>query len=99
MTTLGKRLIKAAQEASAIARGEATPATYRVHVPASIDVKAVRHKLHMTQAEFAARFAVPLATLKDWEQHRRTPEGPSRVLLTIIDRAPEAVERALAAVA
>jgi hypothetical protein len=39
----------------------------------------------------------PLSTLKDWEQHRRTPEGPSRVLLTIIDRAPEAVERALAA--
>ena len=97
MTTLGKRLIKAAQEASAIARGEANPSTYRVHVPASIDVKAVRHKLHMTQAEFSARFAVPLSTLKDWEQHRRTPEGPSRVLLTIIDRAPEAVERALAA--
>jgi putative transcriptional regulator len=75
MTTLGKRLIKAAQEASAIARGEANPSTYRVHVPASIDVKAVRHKLHMTQAEFSARFAVPLSTLKDWEQHRRTPEG------------------------
>jgi putative transcriptional regulator len=97
MTTFGKRLIKAAQEASAIARGEADPASYRVHVPASIDVKAVRHKLHLTQAEFSARFAVPLSTLKDWEQHRRTPEGPSRVLLTIIDRAPEAVERALAA--
>jgi putative transcriptional regulator len=50
----------------------------------------------MTQAEFSARFGVPLATLKDWEQRRRTPEGPSRVLLTIIDRDPEGVERALA---
>jgi putative transcriptional regulator len=97
MTTLGKRLIKTAQEASVIARGEAKPSIYRVRVPASIDVKAVRHELHMTQAEFSARFAVPLSTQKDWEQHRRTPEGPSRVLLTIIDRAPEAVERALAA--
>jgi putative transcriptional regulator len=97
MTKLGKRLIKAAQEANAIARGEADPSTYRVHVPASIDVRAVRQKLNMTQAEFAGRFAVPLATLKDWEQHRRTPEGPSRVLLTIIDRDPEAVTRALAA--
>jgi putative transcriptional regulator len=98
MTTLGKRLIKAAQEANAIARGEADPATYRVHVPASIDVRAVRRKLDMTQAEFAARFAVALPTLKDWEQHRRTPEGPARVLLKIIDHEPAAVERALAAV-
>jgi putative transcriptional regulator len=96
MTTLGKRLLKSMDEAIAIARGEADPSTYRVHVPASIDVKAVRHKLHMTQTEFSARFAVPLPTLKDWEQHRRTPEGPSRVLLTIIDRDPKAVERALA---
>jgi putative transcriptional regulator len=96
MTTLGKRLIQAAREANAIAKGEADPATYRVHVPASIDVKAVRNKLRMTQKDFSARFAVQLSTLKDWEQHRRTPEGPSRVLLTIIDREPEAVERALA---
>jgi putative transcriptional regulator len=96
MTTLGKRLIKAAREARTIARGEADQATYRVHVPASIDVKAVRLKTNMTQAAFSARFGVPLATLRDWEQHRRTPEGPSRVLLTIIDHEPEAVERALA---
>jgi len=97
MTKLGKRLIKAMDEAIAISKGDADPSTYRVHVPASIDVRAVRQKLNMTQAEFAGRFAVPLATLKDWEQHRRTPEGPSRVLLTIIDRDPEAVTRALAA--
>jgi putative transcriptional regulator len=96
MTKLGKRLIQAAREANAIAKGEADPSTYRVYVPASVDVRAVRRKLHMTQAEFAGRFAVPLATLRDWEQHRRTPEGPSRVLLTILDRDPEAVERALA---
>jgi putative transcriptional regulator len=51
--------------------------------------------LNMTQAEFSTRFAVPLSTLRDWEQNRRMPEGPSRVLLTIIDRDPEAVERAL----
>jgi putative transcriptional regulator len=96
MTKLGKRLIKAMDEAIAISKGEADPSTYRVYVPASIDVRAVRRKLHMTQTEFAGRFAVPLATLRDWEQNRRTPEGPSRVLLTIIDRDPEAVERALA---
>jgi putative transcriptional regulator len=96
MSKLGKRLIKAMDEAVAIAKGEADPSTYRVHVPSSIDVKAVRNKLHMTQAEFSTRFAIELSTLREWEQHRRTPEGPSRVLLTIIDRDPEAVERALA---
>jgi putative transcriptional regulator len=96
MTKLGKRLIQAAREARAIAKGEADPATYNVHVPSSIDVRAVRRKLHLTQEEFAGRFAVPIATLKDWEQNRRTPVGPSRVLLTIIDRDPAAVERALA---
>jgi putative transcriptional regulator len=98
MTTLGKRLIQAAREANAIAKGDADPSTYRIHVPANIDVKAVRLKTHMTQAAFSARFGVSLATLKDWEQHRRAPEGPGRVLLTIIDREPEAVERALASV-
>jgi putative transcriptional regulator len=98
MTTLGKRLIQAAREANAIAKGEADPSTYRVHVPASIDVKAVRNRLRLTQREFSGRFGVELATLREWEQHRRAPEGPSRVLLTIIDREPEAVERALASV-
>jgi putative transcriptional regulator len=96
MTTLGKRLIKAAKEARAIARGEADPSTYRVRVPADVDVKAVRKRLGLSQSEFAARFAIPRSTLKDWEQHRRSPEGPSRVLLTVIDKEPEAVERALA---
>jgi len=97
MTRLGKRLIKAAEEAIAIARGEADPSTYRVHVPASIDVRAVRRRLHMTQAEFATSFSFSLATVKDWEQDRRTPQGPERVLLMIIDREPEAVQRVLSA--
>jgi putative transcriptional regulator len=96
MTTLGKRLIQAAKEARAIARGEADPSTYRVRVPATVDVQAIRKRMRMTQAVFASRFGIPLPTLRDWEQHRRIPEGPSRVLLTVIDREPEAVERALA---
>jgi putative transcriptional regulator len=45
MTSLGKRLIDAAKEARAIARGEADPNTYRVHVPADIDAKRVRRTL------------------------------------------------------
>jgi len=97
MTSLGKRLIRAAREANAIAKGELDPSSYRVHVPVEIDVKELRKRLHLTQAEFAARFGISIGTLRDWEQHRRRPDGASRVLLTIIDREPEAVDRALSA--
>jgi putative transcriptional regulator len=96
MSKLGKRLIKAAREARAIARGEADPATYRVHVSADIDVQKIRRKLGLSQAAFAARFGIPPGTLRDWEQRRRKPEGPARVLLTVIKEEPEAVSRALA---
>lgn len=49
----------------------------------------------MTQAAFAARFAIELRTVQNWEQGQRRPEGPARVLLQVIDREPEAVMRAL----
>jgi putative transcriptional regulator len=98
MSKLGKRLIRAAKEARAIARGEADPATYRVHVPASINVKAIRRRLNLSQGQFSARFGIPVGTLRDWEQYRRVPEGPARVLLTVIAKEPKAVERALSAV-
>ncbi len=83
------------KEAVAISRGEADPSTYRVHVPESVDVKAIRSKIGLTQSAFASRFGFPLATVKDWEQGRRGPETTARALLTIIDREPEAVRRAL----
>lgn len=83
------------KEAISIARGEADPATYRVHVQADVDARAIRKKLGLSQGDFAARYCIPVATLRDWEQNRRRPEGAARVLLTIIDREPEAVERAL----
>jgi len=64
MSTLGKRLIKAVKEALAIARGEADPSTYRVHVPAEVNVKSIRRRLKLTQHEFSRRpgHAVGLGT-------------------------------------
>ena len=94
MSRLGERLIQSAKEARAIARGEMAPA--RAHVPGDIDAKAIRKKLGLTQADFSSRFGIPKATLRDWEQRRRRPEGSARVLLKIIEREPEAVQRALA---
>jgi putative transcriptional regulator len=95
MSKLGKRLIKAAREVRAIARGEADPRGYRVHVPADIDVQSIRLALNLSQNEFAARFGISPGTLRDWEQGRKKPEGPARVLLMVIAKDPGAVTRAL----
>ena len=83
-------------EAVAISRGEAQPGTYRVHVPPELNVRAVRDKLGLSQEAFAARFGFPIGTMRDWEQGRRGPPTSARVLLMVIDREPEAVQRALA---
>ena len=95
MSKLGKRLIKAAQEGRAIARGEADATTYRVYAPADVDVRKIRKGLKLSQAQFAAKFGLPTATVRDWEQNRRRPEGAARVLLQVIKKEPEAVSRAL----
>ncbi len=65
-----------------------------VKVPA-VDVAAARKKLGLTQADFAHVFGVSLGTVRNWEQRRRRPEGPARVLLAMIDTDPEAVLRTL----
>jgi putative transcriptional regulator len=83
------------EQAVAYARGGASPHAYRVHVPAHVDVKAIRTKLGMTQQVFAARFGFSINTLRHWEHGRREPEGPTRAYLLVIARAPRVVERAL----
>jgi putative transcriptional regulator len=57
----------------------------------------VRKRPGLSQADFSAIFDIPPGTLRGWEQGRRVPEGPARVLLKVIENDPEAVERALAA--
>src|SRR5262245_28674424 len=99
MTKLGRDLIQAADEALAIARGHADPRTYRLHVPDDVDVKGIRERLDLTQSDFAARFAIPEATLRDWEQHRRKPSGMARLFLLMLAREPAAVHRVLSALA
>src|SRR4051794_25414290 len=59
-------------------------------------VKLIRQRLGMTQAEFAEAFHLPITTLRDWEQHRSTPDAPARALLLAIERAPKVMRRLLA---
>ena len=96
MTTLGKRLIQSAKEARKIVRGEVGPKSYKMHIPAEIDVRAVRVRLKLTQEEFSIRFGLTLARVRDWEQGRSFPDSAARAYLTVIEREPKAVARALA---
>jgi putative transcriptional regulator len=70
-----------------------------VNVPAEINVQGIRRRLKLSQNEFASRFGIAPGTLRDWEQGRKRPEGPARVLLMVIARDPKAVTRALEAAA
>src|SRR5258708_6366485 len=59
-------------------------------------VKVLRQRLGMTQVQFADAFHLPITTLRDWEQHRSTPDAPARALLLAIERDPEVMRRLLA---
>lgn len=80
-------------EAIGHAKGEQTGV--RVWRPAPVDVAAVRGRMGFTQAQFAARFGVSVATLRHWERGDRSPQGPALVLLNLIDRDPAVVLRTL----
>ena len=57
--------------------------------------KTLRRALNLTQQEFAARYHIPLGTLRDWEQGRTEPDQPARAYLKVIAHDPEEVRRAL----
>lgn len=59
-------------------------------------VRDLRMRAKLTQAEFASRLGVPLETIRNWEQGKRSPRGPARALLTVIAHAPDMVFAALA---
>ena len=59
--------------------------------------RTLRRTLGLTQEEFAARYLIPLGTLRDWEQGRSEPDAPARAYLKAIAGDPDAVRRALAA--
>ena len=61
-------------------------------------VKIIRRALGLSQEEFAARFHIPLGTLRDWEQGRKEPDAAARAYLVVIGRNPQAVREALATV-
>jgi len=90
---LFESLKQSLKEAAAIRRSELAPG--RVMEVGAPDAKAVRTKVGLSQSEFAQLIGVKVATLRNWEQHRRQPTGPAAALLTIVEKEPEAALRAL----
>jgi putative transcriptional regulator len=88
-----RELLKSVRQAGQIRRGERKPSRVWTFSPA--DVKAVRARLGQTQEAFAHMIGVSVATLRNWEQGRRRPEGPALALLRVTARNPEAVAEAL----
>lgn len=66
------------------------------HKSAKIDVRSIRNRHKLTQAGFARRYGFALSALREWEQGRSKPARWEEILLRVIEREPEAVERALA---
>jgi putative transcriptional regulator len=97
--TFGSRLIEGLEEALAWKRGEIALETVRISPMPAERVRAIRRKVAKTAKAFEQRFGIPAATLNNWEQGRREPDVTARLLLRVIEREPEMVERVLHEVA
>ena len=90
-------IISGLKEAVAFARGEISLPVRMVNVREPVDVRALRSKLGLSQAEFASQYGISLRTLQEWEQGRTSPDSTVRAYLTVIERNPRAVIEALSA--
>lgn len=82
-------LLKSVRQGGAILRGRRRPS--RVFEFAEPDVKRIREQYGLTQDRFARLIGISVATLRNWEQGRRRPEGAARVLLRVAAKHPKAV--------
>lgn len=88
------KLTKSIKQAGRIRKGTQRPSRSFEFAPN--DIKAIRQRLGKSQTEFALLIGVSAATLRNWEQGRRVPEGPARALLKIAAAHPRVVAQALA---
>lgn len=96
--TSDSKIVAGMRDAVAYARGDSSAArVFQARVPSTVDVRNIRQQLGMTQNEFAMQFGFSLDTIQNWEQERRRPSGSDRVLLTLIQKAPEQIRDLLVA--
>jgi putative transcriptional regulator len=94
MGKFGKDLMESMRQAAQHAEG-GTVRGMRVTTVELPDVRAIRQKLHMSQQRFAETYRIPLPTLKNWEQGRRSPDAPAAAYLQAIARQPKVIKEAL----
>ncbi len=85
-------MMEGMSDAIAYAQGDET----RGRVAAPLDVQAIRKATKKSQTAFAEAYRLPVRTVQEWEQHRRQPDAPARVLLSMIEADPVAVEKLIA---
>ena len=93
LSPVARGIVESLEKHAAYGRGEKTGVkVVRVSakIPEDVDVKSIRGKLGMTQAQFT-NFGFSLSAIRHWEAHRRVPEGPARVLLMVIASNPSVV--------
>ena len=95
-TKLGMELERSAREILAHVKGGVKLPAWRIALPDEVDVKRIRTKAGMSQAEFARMFCINPRTLQEWEQGRRKPDATTRAYLAVIAKNREAVLDALA---
>ena len=91
---VGARIIEGLEQANAWTRGQNERVRVTLVDVPEIDIRGVRRKMGLSQAQFATKFGFP-GTLRNWEQGRSHPDAPTRVLLAVIAKHPEAVEDVL----
>jgi putative transcriptional regulator len=87
-------LLESVKQAGDIRKGNRKPS--RRSVIEEPDVASIREKYKMTQQEFSSMLGISVGTLRNWEQGRRKPQGPAKVLLKIAEKRPKAILESLA---
>ena len=90
---LFEELVESIKEGGKILKGRAKPK--RAFKYDELDVRKIRERLHLSQTKFSALLGISPATLRNWEQSRRKPHGPARVLLRVAEKNPKSVLEAV----
>jgi len=94
-TARGREIEEALGEVLAHVRGDVELPCRIVDDPTAERIVALRRRMKLSRRQFAERFGLDARAVQDWEQGRRVPDRAARVLLTVIDRNPDAVVSAL----
>ena len=86
---LFEELLESVKQGGAIMKGTMKP--LRTFKFPESEVRKIRDHYGLSQDKFASLMGISVATLRNWEQGRRKPEGPARVLLMVAARHPDAL--------